>query len=333
MTTPSPAPVTPLPIEPVRVASRRLVRELGFMRTYLAGTTMPASSVHALLEIDARGSLLASELTALLVLEKSSVSRMLGKLVAAGALREDAGGPDRRTKRLSLSLAGQALVADIHAFARGQVARALGRLEPGQCQTVVEGLQLYAQALASDRSAGTQAAPDRDASAEPAPSVTVEAGYEPGVLARCVEMHALYYARRVGFGRVFEATVAGGLAEFSGRLEHDGNQLWRATQAGRVVGTIAIDGEDMGPGVAHLRWFIVDDGLRGGGVGRRLLAAALAFCDRHGFPEIHLWTFRGLDAARRLYEAHGFALVEERPGTQWGDEVMEQRFVRRQNML
>ncbi len=43
---------------------------------------------------------------------------------------------------------------------------------------------------------------------------------------------------------------------------------------------------------------------------------------------VHLWTFRGLDAARRLYEANGFALVEEQPGRQWGEEVIEQRFVR-----
>jgi hypothetical protein len=39
-------------------------------------------------------------------------------------------------------------------------------------------------------------------------------------------------------------------------------------------------------------------------------------------------TFKGLDAARHLYEKHGFSLVHEVPGTQWGTEVIEQEFVR-----
>ncbi|MBI1772590.1 MAG: GNAT family N-acetyltransferase, partial [Burkholderiales bacterium] len=79
---------------------------------------------------------------------------------------------------------------------------------------------------------------------------------------------------------------------------------------------------------AHLRWFIVDDELRGGGIGRRLLKEAISFCEQQQFSEIQLWTFKGLDAARRLYEEAGFVLLEELPGRQWGEEVVEQRFSR-----
>lgn len=159
--------------------------------------------------------------------------------------------------------------------------------------------------------------------------IRIETGYRPGAIGRCAEMHAHFYARTSGFGREFEAQVASGIAEFSARLQKPRNGLWLAIQNERIVGTIAIDGEDLAPGLAHLRWFIVDDGIRGGGIGRRLLADALAFCDSAGFSETHLWTFQGLDAARRLYEAHDFVLAEARPGTQWGTEVLEQRFLRR----
>jgi GNAT superfamily N-acetyltransferase len=103
-----------------------------------------------------------------------------------------------------------------------------------------------------------------------------------------------------------------------------------ALQAGRIVGSVAIDGEDMGNGNAHLRWFIVDDGIRGSGIGRKLLTRAIDFCDRTGFAETHLWTFDSLHAARRLYEASGFKLAEERRGEQWGEAVTEQLFVRLQ---
>ena len=156
----------------------------------------------------------------------------------------------------------------------------------------------------------------------------IATGYRPGAIARCVEMHAQYYAREVGFGRAFEAKVASELAEFSARLDRPINQFWTAIEDGRIVGTVAIDGEDLGAGMAHLRWFIVDDATRGSGVGRRLLSDALAFCDGNSVPETQLWTFKGLDAARRLYEAQGFVQAEERAGRQWGEEVLEQRFVR-----
>lgn len=161
-----------------------------------------------------------------------------------------------------------------------------------------------------------------------APAVTMIRGYRPGAIGRIAEMHAVYYAREYGFGSYFEAKVAAGIAEFSARLDKPCNDLWLALVDGRITGSIAIDGEDMAPGLAHLRWFIMDDGLRGTGTGRRLLAAALAFCDERAFAATHLWTFRGLDAARALYEATGFTLAEEFAGTQWGTEVREQRFVR-----
>ena len=160
------------------------------------------------------------------------------------------------------------------------------------------------------------------------PPTEIISGYRPGIIGRIVEMHATFYARHAGFGRFFEAQVAGGLAGFAGRLDNAHNGLWAAVTGDRIVGAIVIDGQDLGPGIAHLRWFIVDDTIRGGGTGRRLISAAMAFCDRGPFKEVHLWTFQGLDAARKLYERNGFSLAEQRPGDQWGTTVMEQRFVR-----
>ena len=95
-----------------------------------------------------------------------------------------------------------------------------------------------------------------------------------------------------------------------------------------LVGSVAIDGESMGPGIAHLRTFIVDGRMQGRGVGRRMLDDVLRYCDEQGFREIHLWTVKGLDAARHLYERAGFHLVSEAPGEQWGKPMVEQYLVR-----
>lgn len=307
------------PIEDIRAAARRLVRELGFMGDGLAGTDLPPSAVHALIEIDARPGITAGEIASRLRLQKSSVSRMLRKLIEAGTVQEAPGPSDARTKALALSADGQTLVADIHRFARLQVAGALTRLQPAEALTVAEGIRLYADALAAANGS----------SADGAPAIRLEEGYHPGLIGRITALHARHYARVAGFGAAFEAVVATGLAEFSARLDRPANRIWRAMQSEEIVGSIAIDGEDLGPGKAHLRWFIVESGLRGRGVGRALIAGAVAFCDQQGFEETHLWTLRGLEAARHLYEAHGFALAAEWVGTQWGTEAREERYVRR----
>lgn len=314
-------PTTPAAlVDHIRSASRKMVRELGFMQSTLAATDYPPSAVHAILEIGAQRRLTAVQLGEVLGLEKSSVSRMVRKLVDAGELQESASGGDGRVKCLALTAHGKRTLRAIHAYGRKQVAGALAQLTEAQQHAVAEGLAAYAQALQARRTGIPLAVGS---------TLQIVQGYQPGAIGCITEMHARFYHRSVGFGAYFEGLVASGLAEFSARLESPRNGLWLALHAGHIAGSVAVDGEDLGANVAHLRWFIVDDGLRGLGAGRQLLAAAMAFCDGRAFAETHLWTFRGLDAARKLYEDCGFILAEERPGQQWGTPVVEQRFVRR----
>lgn len=305
-------------IEAIRSSSRSLARDWGFMGSSFAGQNLSPSAVHALIDIDG-GPVSAKDLGARLRLEKSSVSRLLRKLVASGDVVESPDTQDNRLKLLSLTLSGQMRVASIHAHARTQVEKALQHLQPGQDRVVSEGLQLYSLALAAQSGSLSK------------PIVELKTGYQPGLISRITQMHALYYARESGFGQRFESVVAAGLAEFSNRLDNPKNMIWAAMHGGDIVGSVAMDGEDLGPGIAHLRWFIVDDSVRGTGAGRKLLSAAVDFADQQAFVETHLWTFSGLTAARHLYESLGFECVEEQAGHQWGKQVLEQRFVRKRS--
>ena len=305
-------------VQAIRDASRRLVRALGFMRPTLAGTRYHASAVHAIIEIGRGRGSTAAHLVALLDLDKSSVSRMIRKLIEAGEVAEAVSDHDGRAKTLTLTAKGRATLAEIDDFATRQVVRATGPLDAPTRRDISAGLAAYAEALENERAGRTAAQA----------TVEIERGYRPGIVGRCAAMHAAYYSRTARFGAVFEAKVAAGLAEFVNRLDRPRNAIWTAIHGGEIVGTIAIDGEDLGRDAAHLRWFIVGDGLRGHGIGRRLIGEAVGFCDEAGFAETELWTFAGLDAARHLYESAGFVLVEESPGSQWGTEVLEQRYVR-----
>ena len=303
-------------------SSRLMVRELGFMASTLASTNYSPSAVHTLVEIALRKEMTAGQLVQLLGLEKSSVSRMLARLIAAGELEEVVSTEDARTKSLRLTGKGRDTVNKINAYSNERVVSAIQSLQPAQQQIISQGLSLYANALLACRETGVDTRPDE---------LKIVQGYLPGMIGRIAEMHGSYYAREHNFGRFFEAKVASGLAEFSGRLDKPCNQIWLAVLNDRIVGSVAIDGEDLEQGEAHLRWFIIDDGCRGHGAGKKLLNEAILFCDSVGFSAVHLWTFNKLTTARRLYESFGFTLAKEWEGDQWGSLITEQQFTRRRD--
>lgn len=312
--------IEPDTITKIRSASRDLVRELGFMGQTIAGTDLSASAVHAIIETGLEDQLSAKGLSEKLCLEKSTVSRLVKSLVARGDLTEIRSEKDNRVKYLHLTEQGRGALATITRFGEQQVAGAIKALDPFARQTILTGLQSYSQALKSNRR--PQGKPH---SGE---EMQLHSGYAPGLIGRVVSMHATYYSRETGFGEVFEAKVAKGLADFMPRLNHSENGLWHIRKHGRIVGNVAIDGEELGEGKAQLRWFIVDDGCRGAGLGRKLIEKAVEFCDERGFEETHLWTLKGLEAAQKLYEDCGFVLTDEYYGEQWGRNVLEQEYVR-----
>ena len=149
-------------------------------------------------------------------------------------------------------------------------------------------------------------------------------GYQPGGLARLCAIQTEYYARDWGFSHLYESVVASDIGEFLQRYDEQRDFVQLVLQAGEVKGGIVIDSRDGKR--AQLHWFILDDGLRGLGAGRKLMTAAMNFVKEQGIPRVYLTTFDGLNAARHLYEEAGFKLVEEQLGSTWGRMIKEQRF-------
>ena len=146
-------------VDEIRVASRQMVRELGFMEATVAATDYPPSAVHTILEIGIRGPMTAGQLAEFLHLEKSSVSRLVRKLIENGEMRELSDADDARIKPLALTAKGCRTLAALHAFGRRQVSGALARLTDDERQTVREGLMLYARALQMDRATEAELQP------------------------------------------------------------------------------------------------------------------------------------------------------------------------------
>lgn len=145
-----------------------------------------------------------------------------------------------------------------------------------------------------------------------------------------VRLHADYYSRAWGFGGFFEQKVASEAAAFFERYSSATDRAWFVVNTSGVVGSLIIDGvtgAEAHKG-AHLRWFVIEKACRGTGLGHQLMQRACAFCDDAGYQRTYLTTFAGLDAARALYEYHGFHLIEEADDATWGVPMCKQVFER-----
>jgi len=300
----------------VRRSTRLMVRKFGFMNRTLAGTEYSPSAVHALLEIDELGQCTAKRLSERLYLEKSSISRMISSLIRKGEIQDYRSENDGREKLLILSRQGIDTVSKIHAFGNTQAAKALEKMDDESLKVAIQGLDLYASSLL----------PDREISISN--EITIHEGYENKLIGTITSLHSEIYSEIAGFGAYFEALVGRNFSEFIMNIDNINNQTWYAKQNEKIVGGISIDGNDLEEGQAHLRWFVVDPTIQSKGIGKLLMLKAMQYCEERDFKEVHLWTIKGLEATRKLYERNKFELVHEEWGTRYGAKVLERKYVR-----
>jgi GNAT superfamily N-acetyltransferase len=151
-------------------------------------------------------------------------------------------------------------------------------------------------------------------------------GYYPGVVGKIIESHAVYYFENWGFDVTFETQVGRELSEFVSNFDKNRDSLWVVSRQKEFAGALAIDGRHAFTEGVRLRWFIVETKFQNIGIGKSLIGKAVEFCKKKRYPKVYLWTFKGLESARRLYEAAGFRLCEESDVFQWGQNIKEQKY-------
>lgn len=313
-------------IDRIRSSARQIVRDLGFMHSNIAGTQYSPSAIHTIIELGYGTVDNAKALGEVLHLEKSSISRLLKKLENDGLLVVVTSPTDKRMRTLKLTSDGNALLKTIEEFGRNQIGSAISELKNGQARIVEQGLLQFAKSLHTDNGSISLITIDSHEN-----NIEYHIGYRTGIVADVTNLHITFYADNYNFGSLFECKVASELSEFMGRIDRPQNIIISAYRGAELLGTVSIDGEDYidhGEKVAHLRWFIVSPNSHGLGIGQQLLNKALQFTGQQNFTQTRLWTFKGLNTARKLYESSGFVNIKEQEGSRWGTKVTEQEFSR-----
>ncbi|MCX5409573.1 GNAT family N-acetyltransferase [Streptomyces sp. NBC_00335] len=151
---------------------------------------------------------------------------------------------------------------------------------------------------------------------------------EPGDLGWVVMAHGEQYAKEFGWDISFEALVARIVADYAAGRDPSREEAWIAELDGRRVGSVFCvagkEGDERERSTATLRILLVDPAARGHRLGSRLVAQCVDFAREAGYERIRLWTNDTLVAARGIYLAAGFRLVEEEPHHSFGADLIGQ---------
>jgi putative acetyltransferase len=286
-------------ISDIRAASRQLVRELNVLGGQCLDSSLNISECHVLTELDQRGMITVSDLAELLVLEKSTVSRVTTGLEKRGLIKVGEASGDRRKRPYILTAKGRAQVLKLHGSANTQVADALDFVPLSQREDIAAGLALYGRALRYARLC-------QEYAIRP-----IRAVDDPAMARIITEVMTEFGAVGCGYS-IGDPEVV----QMSAAYQDDGAAFFVVTRDDEVLGGAGVaqlKGAQEGI-ICELQKMYFNPRLRGTGMGTRLLIHCLDTARKLGYHSCYLETLDSMHQARRLYRKLGFEDVDRAYG-------------------
>jgi DNA-binding MarR family transcriptional regulator/GNAT superfamily N-acetyltransferase len=296
-------------VEAVRRFNRLFTRRIGVLREGLLHSSYSLTEARVLFELANREELTASDLVRELGLDPGYMSRTLGRLERQGLVVKVRSETDGRRRILSLTAEGEEAFKVLDSRSREEVSEMLGGLSEGEQRRLLEAMLtiegIFEKGLKFS---------------EP----FVLRPHEPGDMGWVVQRHGVLYAGEYGWDERFEALVARIVADFIDGFDPKKERYWIAEMGGERVGCVFV--VKASDAVAKLRLLLVEPEARGLGLGTRLVEECIRFARNRGYEKLTLWTNSVLDAARHIYEEHGFVLVEEEEHNSFGHGLVGQNW-------
>ena len=296
-------------VDAVRRFNRFFTRRIGVLREGLLHSRYSLTEARVLFELANREETTATDLSRELGLDPGYLSRTLAGLEEQGLVARVRSERDGRRRLLSLTPDGEEAFSLLDSRSREEVAEMLGGLSEGDQRRLLEAMRTIEGILE-----------DGLKFSEP----FVLRAHEPGDMGWVVHRHGALYAREYGWDESFEALVARIVADFIDGYDPAKERCWIAEMGGERVGCVFL--VKASDAVAKLRLLLVEPEARGLGLGNRLVEECIRFARNRGYEKITLWTNSVLDAARHIYEEHGFVLVDEEEHHSFGHDLVGQNW-------
>jgi DNA-binding MarR family transcriptional regulator/N-acetylglutamate synthase-like GNAT family acetyltransferase len=294
-------------VEAVRRFSRFYTRRIGALREGLLDSPFTLTEGRVVYELAQHATASAAELARELDLDPGYLSRLLKGLEQRGYVLRRPATTDGRQSTLALSEQGEAAFAQINARSRARVAGLLAPLGADDRARLVAALTTVTSLLGE---------------APPRRVPYILRPHQPGDIGWVIARHGALYAEEYAFDETFEALVAEICAQFLKSFDARRERCWIAERDGLNVGCVFLVRQS--DAVAKLRCLLVEPGVRGLGIGARLVDECIRFARQKGYTKITLWTNSILLAAIRLYERAGFRLVKEERHASFGHDLIGQ---------
>jgi DNA-binding MarR family transcriptional regulator/GNAT superfamily N-acetyltransferase len=293
----------------VRRFTRFYTRRIGVLHEGLLGSPFSLTEGRVVYELAQRDGLTATELGRGLGLDAGYLSRILRGFEEKGLIARRASEKDGRQQLLSLTPTGREAFAAIDARSRDEVGAMLAGLAEDDQAKLVGAMGRIEALLAPEPQT---------------PAVFVLRPHRPGDMGFVIHRQAVLYHREYGWDESFEALVAEICAAFIKNFDPRREHCWIAEIDGEIVGSVFLVNQS--EKVAKLRLLYVERKARGLGLGRTLVRECIRFARAAGYTTLTLWTNDVLRAARKIYQAEGFRLIEEEPHRSFGHDLVGQNW-------
>ncbi|SFP81028.1 DNA-binding transcriptional regulator, MarR family [Amycolatopsis arida] len=289
----------------VRRFNRFYTELIGVLDEGLHGSRFSLTEARVLYELAQEGVREVADLRKRLDLDAGYTSRLLARLESRGLVVRERSDSDARRQVVTITDVGRVEQAVLERRAEEDFGDLLGRLPEDDQRRLLGAMDTITRLLDEPR---------RDAPLVLRPP-------RPGDLGWIVHRNGVRYAQEYGWGAPYEALVASVAADFLDNWDDPRQAGWIAELDGEPVGAVLCT-RGSAPDTAKLRLLLVEPRARGRGVGRRLVEECVAFARGAGYAAIELWTNDVLTAARRIYQAVGFELVDREPHDRWGQGLV-----------
>ena len=154
--------------------------------------------------------------------------------------------------------------------------------------------------------------------------ISIRTDIRPGDLGFIMYRHGKLYGEEYNYSVALETYVGLGLYEFYKNYDAEKDCVWICEHNNCIVGFLLLmHGEN---NTARLRFFYLDAGYRGIGLGKKLMQLFMNFLKEKGYSSCYLTTTNEQTDAAALYKKFGFELTEEIESTQFGKLLIEQRY-------